>query len=554
MRRAILAVVCAILLAGTLSGHGQRPASPADDFVRPGEVEPLSPPLAAAVAGLRAPSLAAHIAFLASASLEGRGLGARGLETAAEYVAATFALAGIPPLAPPAAGLPTAAYFHPVPVREIRGPSGELRVEIRRGDTRDVRTFRAGVDCLFPERPPEAFGAPVVFAGYGIREVNPARDDYRDLDVAGKVVLIFGGVPAGKEWQAPALLERYGAEAVKERFARKAEIAGTLGARAVLAIEDDGLSARLTAAGTPPTFFAPLRGARGEAPPVVQVSEGVGEALLASANLSVGAARAERGRLLPGATVEVRLTGDERLVAGRNVVGVIRGADPSLRDEAVILGAHMDHLGRRGDTIYPGADDNASGVSALLEIAKAFASSPHKPRRTLVFVGWTGEEEGHLGSEYYVDHPLWPLQKTAVYLNLDMIGHPWTPEEIRQLVADSHLDHADEFLATVKTPDFLELGVADSAPALGAVLKTAARGTGVALHLDWTDGKSGGSDYRAFARHGVPFVRFFGDFFDGYHQPTDTADKLDAGQVLRMARLAFASAWLLGDQALPLRQ
>ena len=100
----------------------------------------------------------------------------------------------------------------------------------------------------------------------------------------------------------------------------------------------------------------------------------------------------------------------------------------------------------------------------------------------------------------------------------------------------------------MKPADFIELGVADSAPDLGPVLARAARATGVALHLDWTDGRSGGSDYRAFARRGRPFVRFFGNYFDGYHEPIDTVEKLDAGQVLKMARLALATAWVLADR------
>ncbi len=547
---ALLLGVLVVVLAGQSPGPLPRPA---DDFVRPGEAEALAPSLADAVGRLRASAVAAHIAFLASPSLEGRGLGARGLEGAAEYVAATFALAGIGPLSPAGTGIISAPYFHPVPVREIARPSGTLGIEVRRGDARARRTFLQGVDCLLPERPPATVRSGVVFAGYGIREGSPARDDYRGLDVKGSVVVVLEGVPAGPEWHTPALLARYGAdEDGAPRVREKATLAGRLGARALLLIEPDGFAARC-AAFHRSTFFAPFEASEEDTPPVVEVSEAVGDTLLATANLTCRSARAEAGRVLPGATAEVRLLGDERLVMARNVVGVIRGSDPALRDEAVIVGAHMDHLGRSGDTIYPGADDNASGVAALLEIAKAFASNPHKPRRTLVFVGWTGEEAGHLGSEYYVAHPLWPLEKTFAYLNLDMIGHPWKAEEIRQLLADSHLDRGDEFLAKVKVPEFLEVGVAASAPGLGPVLKTAARGTGVALHLDWTDGTSGQSDYRAFARHGVPFVRCFGNFFDGYHEPTDTADKVDPAQVLRMARLAFVSTWLLGDLAQPLR-
>jgi Zn-dependent M28 family amino/carboxypeptidase len=166
----------------------------------------------------------------------------------------------------------------------------------------------------------------------------------------------------------------------------------------------------------------------------------------------------------------------------------------------------------------------------------------------VVFAFWTGEEEGHLGSGHYVRHPVWPLERTVVYLNLDMIAHPWTAAELKTLVADTRLERGDEFLARVKPGDFIELGVADWAPDLAPVLGQAARATGVALHFDWTSGKSGGSDYREFARRGRPWVRFFGNYFDGYHGPADTVEKLDAGQVLKMTRLALASAWLLADR------
>jgi Zn-dependent M28 family amino/carboxypeptidase len=246
--------------------------------------------------------------------------------------------------------------------------------------------------------------------------------------------------------------------------------------------------------------------------------------------------------------VTLTFSGDERLVLSRNVIGMVPGSDPALRDEAVIVGAHFDHLGRARGVVHPGADDNASGTAALIEIARAFAAAGRAPKRTVVFAFWTGEEEGHLGSAHYVRSPAWPLERTPVYLNLDMIAHPWTADELRTLVTDAKLAQGDRFLASVKPADFVELGVADSAPDLGPVLVRAARATGLALHLDWTDGKSGGSDYRAFARKGRPFVRFFGNYFDGYHEPTDTIEKLDPGQVLKMARLALASAWLFADR------
>jgi Zn-dependent M28 family amino/carboxypeptidase len=147
-----------------------------------------------------------------------------------------------------------------------------------------------------------------------------------------------------------------------------------------------------------------------------------------------------------------------------------------------------------------------------------------------------------------VKHPLWPLARTTAYLNLDMIGHPWTMEEIRTLVADTGLPKGEEFLARVKPADFAEPGLAVDAPELAAALLRAGPGTGLALHLDRTDGTSGGSDYRDFARARVPWIRFFGNFFPGYHEPGDTPANLDPAQVQRMAHLAFATAWRLANR------
>ena len=550
-RLAALSLLLVVTRAVVPFAQTQAPARPASaDFVAPGPAVPLTAPLMAAIGGLRAVSLSAHIAFLASPSLEGRGLGGRGLDGAAEYAAAQLALAGVSPVSSPGTGNLSLPYFHPVPLREISGPSGQIIIEARRGDTVDTRTFLGGVDVLFPELPPEGFSAPVVFAGYGIREASPARDDYRDLDVKGKVVVLIAGLPPGREWQRPELVARYGSDGARQRFAARLQIADALGARAVLAIEGPAFPSILSsgAGATAPVFFVSADDGGPEAPPVVRVSARVGDALLSVVGLTSASARTAQPRALAGVTSTVRIGGDERLVMSRNVIGMIRGADPAVRDEAIVIGAHMDHLGRSGETVYPGADDNGSGVAALLDIARAFATSGHAPRRTVIFAFWTGEEEGKLGSGHYVRHPVWPLERTSVYLNLDMIGHPWTPEELKTLIADTRLEKGADFLAAAKPADFIELGVAEWAPDLGPVLVQAARATGLALHLDWTDGKNGGSDYRDFARHGRPWVRFFGNYFDGYHEPTDTVERLDAGQVLKMTRLALASAWLLADR------
>ncbi len=550
MRKVIvpLALIVTLALPGNVAAQSGPPAPPVtDDFVAARPAEPLPGPIAAGVAAIRAQALAAHIAFLASPSLEGRGLTGRGLDAATEYAASALALAGIPPLSGTAGASQRANYFQQVPLREISGLGGEVKVERHAGNQTWSRPFLPGVDCLLPEIAPQTVEAPVAFAGYGIREATLGRDDYRGLDVRGKAVLVLGGLPPGPEWQTAEMRSRYGAEKPAERWAARSKAARALGAAAVLAVDED-LAAHRTEEGPAERFFLPFDVSRSEEPVLVRISPAVADALLAAVALNTASARGAGPRELPGTSVTIRVTGGERPVTSRNVVGVLTGADPSLRGDAVVIGAHMDHLGKNGTAIYPGADDNASGVAALIEIAKAFAAMPERSKRTLVFTFWTGEEEGKLGSGYFVRHPLWPLARTSAYLNLDMIGHPWSTEEIAALVKDSGLPDGGEFLAGITPGQFAEPGLPPDAPEIAAALRRAARATGMALHLDRTDGTSGGSDYRDFARAHVPFVRFFGNFFPAYHEPGDTPEALDATQVERVARLAFATAWLLANR------
>jgi hypothetical protein len=518
------------------------------DFVRQGPPQAVAPPLADALARLNAAAIGAHVALLASPALEGRGLGQRGLDVAGEYVATSLALAGIAPLvAGRSTTGATGAYFHAVPIRQITNPRARLVVEVQRPGALDARTFLAGVDGEFPQIAPETFSAAVVFAGYGIREASPARDDYRDLDVRGRIVVVLDGVPDGAAWQTPDLVRRYAGESPRQRHAAKRALARSLGARAVIVIEGEAFAAGLAArAGTPAAaYFVPMGEDEDARTPLIRVSSRAGTALFGDSGLTLATAGGTTPMVVPMVAVRVELDGDERLVHGRNVIGVIEGRDPQLAREAVVIGAHYDHLGRVEGVVHPGADDNASGTASLLEIARAFAASPQRPARTVVFAFWTGEEEGHFGSEHYVAHPLWPLERTVAYLNLDMIGHPWTAGEIRTLLADTKYEGADELLKGLKPEDFLEVGLAEWAPEIAPVLARAARATGVALHIDRGAGTSGGSDYRAFARARRPWLRFFGNYFDAYHEPGDTAEKLDPAQVLKMARLALATAWHL---------
>ena len=520
------------------------PAPPVADFVAPGPVEPLDAAAERGMASISASSLGAHVRFLASPALEGRGLGERGFDVASEYAAAQLALAGIAPFG--SAG-DAASYFQLVPVRRLSGVTGQLDVERRDGGQRTRRQFVAGVDCVVSASAPQTIEAIVVFAGYGIREPKLDRDDYAGLDPRGKIVLILGGAPSGDEWKKPELVTRFAAEDMDDRFVEKLEIARQLGAAAVLAIEGDEFETSLTTRARKVERGFRAYDEKSGALPLVQVSRSVGRAILGDEAFESAMSGAKPRANAATASAILRIDVKEELIVSRNVVGIIPGSDPALRDEAVVIGAHLDHLGKSGDVIYFGADDDASGVAGLIEMAKAFAASPQNPKRTVVFAFWTGEEEGKFGSGYYVRNPRWPLSRTAAYLNLDMIGHPWLPEEIRKLVTDVALPDAEEFLAAVKAEEFMEVGIPRDAQALETAARRSARANGFPLHFDWTDGTHGGSDYRDFARAGVPFLRVFGNFFPAYHEPGDTAEALDPAQVQRVARFAFGAAWQLAN-------
>ncbi len=493
------------------------------DFIRTRRQEPLPASLSVALARLETPRLLSHLAFRTDPRRQGRGLGTRGLEATAGYLEAQLKAAGIPPLG--------TVYRQAVPMREVRPGRGTLHLVTPSG----AFDFQAGREAVLPPIEPGTLSGSLVFAGHGIQEPSLGHDDFHGLDVRGKVVIFREGVPAGSAWQKPELLEKYASPRLADRYDSRLALLEKLGARAAIALEE-GLERRLAEGREPalPYFLAAPGVPPSGEPPLVRLTPTPALRALLTADLH--------------GTATLTTRGESRVIRGCNVLGRLEGSDPTLRREAILLGAHMDHLGMPGGILHPGADDNASGVAALLEIAKSLAACPERPRRTILVAFWTGEEDGKFGSGHYTRQPRWPLASTKGYLNLDMIGHPWTLADLKALTEASGLKESTSFLDGLDPTWFAEPGLPQGQSELSLALAQAGRGTGMSLHLDWTDGINGGSDYRDFARRGVPFVRFFGSYFPEYHQPGDTLDRLDPEQVRRMARLALATAWLLADR------
>jgi len=228
---------------------------------------------------------------------------------------------------------------------------------------------------------------------------------------------------------------------------------------------------------------------------------------------------------------------DIHTTPGQNVLAYIEGTDPALKKELVIVSAHYDHLGKRGNDIYFGADDNASGTSAVLEIAQAISIAKTKgdgPRRSVLCILMTGEEKGLLGSQYYAERPVFPLANTIADVNIDMIGRMDTK-------------HTDPNYTYVIGSDRLSTDLHQ--------INEKANETYTHLKLDYTFNADNDpnrfyyrSDHYNFAKNGIPAIFFFSGVHEDYHRPTDTPDKIMFDKAVTIAQLAFYTAWELANR------
>jgi hypothetical protein len=284
--------------------------------------------------------------------------------------------------------------------------------------------------------------------------------------------------------------------------------------------------------------------------PVFSVSDAVAAELLAPAGkkpgelqTSIDAALRPASLALPDTAVEMRIQSEEiRRAPTANVVGILPGRDPKLRDETVLFTAHYDHLGVRGEQVLPGADDNASGTAGLLELARTFAQDPQRPKRTLLFIAFGAEEAGLLGSYYYTAHPLRPLETTAAVINLDMIGRDERPSKQTEGLIRIAEDTSNE----------LNLIGLKGKPALRALFERQNRQVGLQLNYKWEDDAALNvlfrCDHFPFMLHDIPAVWLFNGFTPDYHQPTDTVEKLNFAKMQKIVRLSCRVGRALADQ------
>ncbi len=372
----------------------------------------------------------ADVQYLAGDELQGRGIGTRGEDLAIDYIAGQFEKAGLKAVGD------RNTFFQAVPLVTVTtGPKATLAFV--RGAEKTAFKLEDEFAGVSRTQQSEDFDAEAIFLGHGITAPEFGWDDYKDVDVSGKVVVVFTNEPPSDDpkFFGGKALTYYG------RWTYKYEEAARRGAKAVLIIHTN------ETAGYPYSVVRKLKGAqiqRAAGSPALAfagwLSTRAGDKLLACAGLTVEEALKKADtkgfKAIPlGVRVQGHIPTAVQKIVTRNVVGMVEGSDPVLKSEAVIFTAHWDHLGVGKasvgtDDIHNGALDNATGCAVLLEMARLWAAQQPPPKRSAIFLATTAEESGLLGAVYYASHPVVPLGRTAINLNFDTVLPLGVPESV----------------------------------------------------------------------------------------------------------------------------
>ena len=390
----------------------------------------------AAAQGMKAPAFTAdavmaHVKVLASDQFEGRAPGTKGEDLTVAYIADQFRAVGLKP------GAADGTYMQKVPMVGITADPATSLV-FRKGAATQTLAFKDDV-VAWTKRVEARVGidaSEVVFVGYGVQAPEFQWDDYKGVDLAGKTVIMLVNDPPVPDPADPKQLDpkTFGGRAMTYygRWIYKYEMGAEKKAAAVFIVHETGPAAYpfsvVQSKVTEQFDLATADGNRGRAAIEGWITLDQAKRLFAMAgqdfdDLKAKAATRAFAPVPLGVQASMALRSRIRTLDSRNVIGILPGSDPALRTEYVIYTAHWDHYGIgpeiNGDTIYNGALDNATGVGGMIEVARAFASQPAAPKRSLVFLAVTAEEQGLLGSDYYARHPVYPLNKTLAVVNMD---------------------------------------------------------------------------------------------------------------------------------------
>ena len=482
-------------------------------------------PRSTAIESIRPVDVRRHVDFLASDSLMGRNTPSPYLDKAADYIANEFKSYRLQPI--------NGSYFQPFAVNKIRlGTPNRFTLKNKNGE----HNFRLKKDFMpFEFTANKAIKAELVFVGYGITAPEYHYDDYAKVDVKGKIVLVLRHEPGEKDENSVFDGRK---KTVYSNLRNKLENAVAHGAVGLILVNDPLNHRSLRPRGFPwPSLY---EGIPDDAVPytlsltenekilVVHAGKKLIQEVFSSVDSLKKIQRVIDSSLKPhsfalsGVSVSMQTSTKTESEMTKNVVAMLPGSDSKLKDQAVIIGAHYDHVGfipekrySGEDYIYNGADDNASGTSALLEIAQAF-SKGQAPKRTVIFIAFAGEEKGLFGSKVYTEKPLWPLAETKAMLNMDMVGR--------------NAGNKVTIIGFSKSPDLNAINTHEN--------------QFIGMTLEYNGEKFyKRRDHYNFARKGVPILFYSTMTHEDYHKVSDNPDKINEGKIAMIARLAYRTTW-----------
>lgn len=494
--------------------------------------------------------LKGQLGFLASDWTEGRESGKRGEYIAGDYIASMLKMYGVKPGGdyPQTRGFTNIqrnnerTFFQNfILIRILPGEEHSMQIKSIEGSGEKIASLTYNIDFTFrPLATGTEMDAPVVFAGYGFKNDKLRYNDFTNLDLRGKFVLKIQGSPGfAREALTPAELSASARET--ETYLK------TMGAVGIIDIDPNSstvgtvpgnIGIDLSPAETNPRSGRPYASYAIPGSKIpdnlvrIVISPGWANTLLEGTGISledfISKAGSGEGGSIPvisGKSIHFRSTVKTEAVRVRNVIGIIEGNDP---DQIIVLGAHYDHLGTGNGYIWNGADDNASGTVGVMTIAKAFMESGKKPEKTIIIALWTAEEQGLLGSRYYVENLPYPLKNLRLNVNFDMIS---------RYIADND-------------PDKVIMTYTESFPGFRAVTEENIKKLGIDLVVDYQPSKDppGGSDHRSFSAAGVPVMRFKPGHREEYHTVADEINTVDWDIMEKIVKISFADIWELANK------
>jgi hypothetical protein len=574
--------------------------------------QPAPDKFKAGLEAITAKDTLAMLSYVASDLLEGRETATRGYALAAEYAASLFKMWGVKPAGdmpmmqmsfrmgggrgqgpqPPR----ERTYFQEFAMRETTDSQTSITIETSRGGLVKSRTFHSGLDFggAFRGMGGGADGtvtAPVVFVGYGLSEPSVGFDELKGLNLKGKIVLLLSDAPGRDDPKSPlqtkkelkdkyfpampqgdrmAMMMRGG----PQRF-NKLEAIAKLEPAAIIQVASQGTDAQIFNALSfvrKPSDEQPIINRPRRSLSLAGVSGGMdmgrmgafattitremANFLLEGTGQTIDGLKAKiESTLKPGsmdvagAKLTIATTAKTSLVRGTNVIGVIEGSDPKLKDEYFVVGAHYDHNGTWDGYVWNGADDNGSGSVGVLNIAKAIAACPVKPKRSIVFALWTGEEEGLLGSRYYAANPEFPIAKTVGYLNYDMISRPYDAEMLARTMRNYNVPGAEEIVKKVRAPWFVSVNLTEGTPFADIAREMNQYvGLDLAFRFNALGVGGGGSDHSSFAAVKVPYVYYMAAMTSDYHQPSDSVEKVSGELIAKISQHGFLTVYAFADR------